>query len=432
MINQKYSSLILVMGIFSNKILSNSLWMMLEKFLGIFGLIFVNSYMAKYIGPENFGKLAFATSIFLFVQTFSWFGAQNVLFKRLSENVKSGLKLAITTQNIRRGLFFCASFIALIYLWYSSDTLTFVFGLGNCIASYFVVSDIYTIYNNSQLTSIVNALSNIVGLILALITRFFLVFFEASAYTMIFPIIILAFLPYLIRRLYFYKKNKENYEVFNPKKYNKYMFLTGGSLVLSTFSIVLYTQISNIFLAKYTSFTELAIYNVAMTLGSAWSFITNALIMSYFPKIYSTLDRDKESKYLQQIQIIIIAISVCVYMGVTLLGEWVIKLLYGNNYLPSSKILTYIVIGTMLSALGTISYRYMLKFNAYKYLSVKMFVVCIFSIPTSYFLIQKHGVLGAAYCFILIELFSLTIANYFFKNGFIMKTHLDIFSLRKN
>ena len=57
------------------KIFYNSAWMMLEKFLGIFGLIFVNSYMAKYIGPESFGKLAFAMSIFVFVQTFSWFGA---------------------------------------------------------------------------------------------------------------------------------------------------------------------------------------------------------------------------------------------------------------------------------------------------------------------------------------------------------------------
>lgn len=420
------------MGIFSNKILSNSLWMMLEKFLGIFGLIFVNSYMAKYIGPENFGKLAFATSIFLFVQTFSWFGAQNILFKRLSENVKSGIKLSIKTQNMRRGLFFCASFIALIYLWFSSDTLTFVFGLGNCIASYFVVSDIYTIYNNSQLTSIVNALSNIVGLILALITRFFLVFFEASAYTMIFPIIILALSSYLIRKIYFYKKNKEKYVTLNSRKYNKYMFLTGGSLVVSTLSIVIYTQISNIFLAKYVSFSQLAIYNVAMTLGSAWSFITNALIMSYFPKIYSTVDINKESKYLRQIQIIVIAISACVYLGVILLGKWVVDLLYGDDYLSSVELLPYIVAGTMLSTLGTISYRYMLKFNAYKYLSVKMLVLCIFSMPISYFLIQKYGVLGATYCFILIELFSLTVANYFFKNGFIMKTHLGIFSLRKN
>lgn len=420
------------MGIFSNKILSNSLWMMIEKFLGIFGLIFINSYMAKYIGPENFGKLSFATSIFIFVQTFTWFGGQNVLFKRLSQNFESGVLLSTTTQTMRRLIFILSSFIALLYLWFSSDTLTFIFGLGNFIASYFIISDLYTIYNNSQLTSKINAITNLIGLAIALIIRFFLVFLEEEAYTMIYPIIIFSCLPYFLRKYIFSRNNNIKIKKNNRRKYEKYLFLTGGSLVLSNLSIVIYTQISNIFLAKYVSFSQLAIYNVAMTLGGAWSFITTALITSYFPKIYATLDKVMEAKYLQQIQLIVIAISVCIYLGVILLGEWVIKLLYGTDYLYSVKILPYIVVGTMLSALGTISYRYMLKFNAYKYLSIKMLVVCVFSIPISYFLIQNYEVLGAAYCFVLIELFSLTIANYFFKNGFIMKTHLGIFSLRKN
>ena len=103
--------------IFSNKIFSNSLWMMLEKVISIFGLIFVNALMAKYIGPENFGKLAFTTSIFLFVQTLAWFGAQNILFKRFSQNAQSGLKLAISTQKMRQFLCVLVSVIALFYLW---------------------------------------------------------------------------------------------------------------------------------------------------------------------------------------------------------------------------------------------------------------------------------------------------------------------------
>lgn len=420
------------MGIFSGKIVSNSLWMMLEKFVSIFGLIFVNSYMAKYIGPENFGKLSFATSIFIFVQTFSWFGAQNILFKRLSENVKSGLRLALATQIMRQFFYVVASTIALIYLWISTDTLTLLFGIGNCLASYFIVSDIYSIHNNSQLISIVNALTNTFGLIASLILRFILVFYEADAYTMIFPIIVLAFFPYLLRKFYFHKKNNLVNAISNKKKYSKYLFLTGGSLLFSTLSIVLYTQISNIFLAKYTSFSELAIYNVAFTLGGAWGFINAALITSYFSKIYATQDVVQEFIYLKQIHLIVVTISVVVCIGVFVLGEWVVQQLYGIAYLDSAKNLPYIVVGTMLSALGTISYRYILKFNGYKYLSIKMFLVSIFSIPLSYFCIKYYGVLGASFCFILVEFFSLTIANYFFKNGFILKNHLRIFSLRKN
>lgn len=416
---------------FDKKIFSNSAWMMLEKFLGIFGLIFVNSYMAKYIGPESFGKLAFTTSIFIFVQTLSWFGAQNILFKRFSENIKSGINLAISTQSMRFYIYLITSICVLVYLWFSSDTLTFIFGLGNCIASYFIINDIFTIHNNSQLISIINALTNIIGLILALILRFILVFFEADPYTMIFPIIVLAMVPFLLKKHYFYKKHLIMKRIKDKKRYNKYIFITGGSLVLSTLSIALYTQISNIFLAKFTSFSDLAIYNIAITIGGAWGFINISLITSYFSKIYETSDNYEEQKYLKQIHLIIISISLFILISMYFLGSWVIQKLYGNSFFEASKLLPFIVIATMLSALGTISYRYMIKFNAYKYLSIKMFTISLLAIPLSYILIKKYGVTGAAWCFIITELISLTIANYFFKNQTILKLHLNLIGFKK-
>lgn len=413
------------------KVFSNSAWMILEKFLGIFGLIFVNSYMAKYIGPENFGKLAFTISIFAFVQTFAWFGAQSVLFKRMSENLNSGMKLSLASQLLRRILYLVASVPCLLYLWFFSDALTFIFGLGNCVASYFIISDIYSIYNNSQLTSYVNALSNIIGLGFALLLRFILVFSTAEAYTMIFPVIIIALVPYLIRKWYFHYANKHSFKVNKSNKYNKYVLITGGSLVLSTLSITLYTQISNIFLAKYTSFSELGIYNIGLTIGGAWAFVSIALITSYFPKIYATKNINEEKKLLKQIHLIAIGIGLGCLLVVTLLGKRLIGLLYGVEYIQATTLLPFIVIATTLSTLGTISYRYMIKFSGYRYLSIKMFIVSLLSVPLSYFLIKNYGAVGAATCFIIIELFSLTIGNYFFKNKLILDMHMYLIRIRR-
>ena len=410
------------------RIFSNSAWMMLEKFIGIFGLIFVNSYMAKYIGPENFGKLAFTTSVFIFVQSLSWFGAQNILFKRFSKNVQSGIHLAISTQAMRSFIYLITSVCALAYLWFSSDTLTFIFGVGNCIASYFLINDIFTIHNNSQLISKINALTNTIGLVLTLVLRFILVFFEADAYTMIFPLIVMAMIPFLLRKKYFYKTYLNIKNIKSKKRYNKYMISTGGSLVLSTLSIVLYTQISNIFLAKFTSFSNLGIYNVALTLGTAWGFINIALITSYFSKIYVEFNASVESQYLRQIHWLVMLITFFVMIGVFLFGEWGVNILYGVKFIDVVKLLPFIVFATMLSALGTISYRYMIKLNGYKYLSIKMMLVSLLSIPLSYAFIQYYGIQGAVFCFVLIEFFSLTIANYFFKDAIILKMHVNILS----
>lgn len=152
------------MSILSKKILSNSLWMMLEKIISMFGLIFVMSYVAKYIGPTNFGKIALATTIFAFVQTLTWFGNQEILFKRVSKNPSSGLKFLNSTQNLRKLLFSLFSFPVLAWLFIYTDQLTFIFGIATALATFILIQDIFVIYNNAVLKSYINTIVNIAGL----------------------------------------------------------------------------------------------------------------------------------------------------------------------------------------------------------------------------------------------------------------------------
>ena len=148
---------------------------MLEKTINIFGLIFVMSYVAKYIGPDNFGKIALCASIFTFVQGFVWWGNQEILFKRVSKNIQSGLKYLHATQKLRSLIFFILSFPILIILYIFSDKLTLIFGIATAISTYFLTQDVFNIYNNAALKSYVNVVSNAVGLLIALFLRYIFV-----------------------------------------------------------------------------------------------------------------------------------------------------------------------------------------------------------------------------------------------------------------
>ena len=72
-----------LIGKLKNKVFVNSVWMMSEKLISIFGLIFVTSFVAKYIGPENFGKLTFASSIFLLFKRLQCLDRKILFFKNL-------------------------------------------------------------------------------------------------------------------------------------------------------------------------------------------------------------------------------------------------------------------------------------------------------------------------------------------------------------
>jgi len=403
---------------------------MLEKSVNIIGLIYINSLMAKYIGPDNFGKINIATSVFLFVQTLAWFGGQSIIFKRMSENARSGVALAMRTQNQRRFFFLLSSGAVLLYLYFFTDPLVFLFGVANCIATYFIVMDFFSIYNNTQLKSKINTLTNVAGLSVALLIRFCITHFKLPVYTFTIPIVVIPLLPYLMRLVYFHYTTQIKASSRGGGVYNRYMLSTGGALILSSLSADIYTQISGIFLANILSYADLGIYSVALTLGGAWSFVVLALITSFFSKIYGEKEPLTIEKLLIKINRIVILFSLIALGGFWLLGEWVIHLLYGDKYMAAVTITPIIIVGTMFASLGTICYRYMIKESGYGYLAKKMFLCCLLTVPLSWLMIHAFGIKGAAYCFLAVELLSCTFLNYFFRDKTIFKMHLSIFKMR--
>ncbi|MEJ8494208.1 hypothetical protein U0X50_02695, partial [Acinetobacter baumannii] len=56
----------------------NSLWMLIEKGISLFGLIFIISAVAKYTGPTIYGEIALAASIFIVLKTIAQLGLDQI------------------------------------------------------------------------------------------------------------------------------------------------------------------------------------------------------------------------------------------------------------------------------------------------------------------------------------------------------------------
>lgn len=104
------------LSMFKNKVFSNSVWLIIEKILSIFGLIFVTSMVAKYIGPINYGKLFFASSLFAVIQTISMFGSENLFFQKTSKSQILGERLIVASKQYRTYVYLPLSICLLIYL----------------------------------------------------------------------------------------------------------------------------------------------------------------------------------------------------------------------------------------------------------------------------------------------------------------------------
>ncbi|EIC82198.1 oligosaccharide flippase family protein [Serratia sp. M24T3] len=408
----------------NQKIIFNSLWMLSEKVVSILGLIFVTSYIAKYVGPTIYGQISFAMSIFLLIQTIAQLGSAVIIFKRISKNHNSGVALINSTVYLRATGYIICAFPVIMFFILKGPLDSIWFLVAACIACFFSSVDVYSIYYDATLKSKINTAFNVIGVLVSLMLRWGIAELKMAPIYLTIPIIFTSLIPYLLRS-FAYRQNirQAPYSKRNGAKYRKYLMMAGSTFVLSDISVAIYTRLPLLFLAAVESKANVGIYSVSVNLASAWSFIAISFISSNLPSIFSEKDFNRSISITARLNLLVVGICTPIIIAIFFLGAWFITHFYGASYQAAYIPLLILSISTMVSALGIVSARFIAKFSGYSFLSRKMFLVLISSMLLNYALIKEYSITGAAMATLLTELLSLTLYNYFFKNGAVFKLH---------
>lgn len=210
------------------------------------------------------------------------------------------------------------------------------------------------------------------------------------------------------------------------KRYRQYTFSVGQKLLLYSLSVAIFTKTAQLFLGLESQF-DLGIYTVAMTLGNSFYFVLLAIISSYFTGIYQEKNLEKSHNHVAQLYMAVTIISLFVTLGLYLFGPWVVNALYGVEFIQVTEILWIAGLVTLFSGLSTIAEKYLIKFNAYGYLKRKTFILVFFNIVFTFLMVKLYGLYGGIYAILMTEILSLTLFNYFFRNGLIWDTQKRMF-----
>ena len=406
-------------------VMSNAAWMMSEKIISVFGVIFVTSYVAKSFGPTLFGQMAFSASLFAMVQTIALFGTETILFKRVSKNVTKGLRLMHIARTLRMVLLLVTSAPVLIWVWYNMQENFLAFALASFVASVFVTQDTFSVYNNARLASKLNTVANAVGMLVSFALSFTIAWLRLNPLWLTLSVITVTLVPYVIKRYCFYQQHQEQ---FPPREtrtlYLRYLLYAGLPLAISSIFISVQVKTAQMFLAGIASARELGLFAAANTIAASWIFIPVALITSCFSEIFRARG-DEAVRLTARLNGYVMAVSLLMLVIVALWGEHIIVALYGPAYRQSGNLITLLSLATSFSAMGTVAYRFMVKEGGFDYLLKKIICLVLISIPLSWWLIQGYGIMGAAWSVFLSELLSLTVMNYFFKRGVIQKIQVS-------
>lgn len=389
------------------KVVDNMGWLFFDKLLRIGVGLLVGVWIARYLGPEQFGLFSFASAVVGMFGVVAGLGLQNIVVRNivLNTNCKEETLGTAAALQLVGGLLAYGCVMSTIFWLRPEDTLAklLVAILGSVML--FRSSDVALYWFESQILSKYMVwVQNGCFLVFAAI-KVSLILSKtpllAFAWVTAAEALIVAVLLFLMLGLRGPKLNQLYFSLSCAKK----LLVDSWPLLLSGVAIMVYMKIDQIMLGQMLGDDAVGIYSAAVRISEVWYFIPMTILASIFPAILEAKKSD-EAQYLDRLQrlySLMVWLSVAIALPMTFISTPIVVGLFGSEYFESGAVLAIHIWTSVFVFLGVASSQWFVAENR-QILSFQRTIMGAFiNVAFNYILIPKFGVLGAAYATILAQ-----------------------------
>ncbi|MGB7893948.1 MAG: flippase [Microcoleus sp.] len=401
------------------QVLSNIAWLFTDQILQMGLGLFVGLWVARYLGPTEFGLLNYAIA---FVSLFSSVATMG-LGTLVVRNIARDPECKNETLGTAFGLQFTGGCITLlltvtvIALVKPNDTLTrWLVGI-IAAGTIFNAFEAINFWFQSQIQSKYTVLAKNSVCFLVAAVRIGLVTIKA-------PLLAFAWVRLTevalvgIAYVYFYKLtgNKIKDWHFSWEKC-KELLSESWPIILSGFAVYVYSKTDQIMLGAMNKNAELGYYAAAVKISEICDFLPMIISSSIFPKL-ANLRKTNYEEYLNKFQIysdIMIFLWLGVAIPISLLSPWIVHLLYGDKYAQSAAVLGIYVWAQFGSNFGVARSTYLNIEGQLRYGLYLTVVGSTLNVGLNFLLIPKYGAFGATTATLITYFYVIILVNFLIK-----------------
>lgn len=419
------------------KVAANFTWLLSERLLLMATTMVVGIYVARNLGPENYGVLNFAISFVGIFMAMSELGLANVMVKELvnHENMHNKLMGTSFLLKLAGSVIMFATIMAASWI---ADTDQQEKLLMYIIAGGVIISSFQSIrfYFQSQVLSKYEAIARTSAMVVLSIAKIIMVIVEA-------PLIYFGY-AYLLRDLaqtasliYFYRKKKGS--VFNwsfDKSIAKGLFYDCWPIVISGLVISIHMKIDQVMINQMIGSTEVGYYAAAAKLSRVWLFLPTIIVSSVYPLLikYKKESDDLYKKQLKKLYDLMVVLALSIAIPTTLLSNWVVDIIYGPEYIKTGQVLALHIWTALFVFMGIVRGNWTVIEKQQKYNPIIQAVGAVVNVSLNYFLISGYGVTGAAVATLITAVTNLIITPLFINHQYreqvkFILNSLNIFTL---
>ena len=385
----------------------NISWLFFERILRITVGLFVSVWVAKYLGPKQFGFFSYTLSfvaLFGFMVTISH---TSIVVRELVKNPNHNDEIVSTAfwLKIMGAMLGVLITLAISINFTSNDRfvniLILIIASSNIFHSFNVVDD----YFQSKVMNKFVVITNVISLFLSSVIKIILILNDAPLIAFVWVVF---FDNFILASgfIYFYIKLNSKFKIKNLKFKSKTAILLlkdSWPLMISSAAILIHIKVDQVIIKEILGLEAVGQYAAAARVSEAWYFIPSVLTASFFPAIINAKKNNEDlyNSRLQKLYDIMVWVAIAIAIPMIFLSDWLIEILYGYQYSEAGNVLMIHIWAGVFVSLGLASKRWLICENLQKVLIVNTFIATITNIGLNYILIPKFGIVGAAWATII-------------------------------
>lgn len=391
------------------KYFKNTSWLFGEKILRMVVGLFVGIWVARYLGPEQFGLLSYAQSFAGLFTAIATLGLDGIVVRELVKDESRRDELIGTAFWLKlMGAFAVIALLALTINFTSNDqytnTLVFIIASATIFQSFNVVD----LYFQSKVLSKYIVYANVISLLLSSIVKIALILnkasLEAFAWVVLFDSFVLAcgFIYFYFRHLAVYAESKLIFKMRNlvfSKAIAISLLRDSWPLILGGILAMVYMKIDLVMIKNMLGNEPAGLYSAAIRISETLFFIFPVIINSMNTAVFNSLSlndkKEKEKRIMNYYAFIFYTILIYTLV-VYQFTEYIMKYTFGEQYSDSVDVLNLHLFSNLSAFIGGMVYQWYLYHNLILLNFYRAFQGALLNIILNYLLIPEYGIIGAA------------------------------------
>lgn len=382
------------------KYFANTGWLFAARIVTYAISFFTIAFVARYLGPENFGKLSYAQSFVALFSVFASLGIDNIIYRDLVTHPEKENELLGTAIFSKLGFGFVSILVATITAFYLNTdiiltalilviSLTFIlqpFGTINHLFNAKVQSKYYA-YITIGLAFFIAA-AKMLFIYFGEGILFFagLIAFEAAIYSLFYIVV-------YVRRF----QGRPGQWRFSKRLFVRLM-RDSWPMLLAGLSALLYGRIDQVMIQHYLGSSSVGMYDAAVRLTEMWVFFPSIIIASLFPAIANAYQSDKKAYTRRFKALIFLALGIITLMilPIFILAPAIVSLVFGNAFTETAPILRiYVWSGIGITVVALAQSYLVIENRAEQFLAITL-TGAITNVLLNMLLIPQLGMQGSA------------------------------------